>query len=441
MARAFDWSEFEAAVFEELRWSLVKLGKAHKAERFYAVALYGLYRELDGFLGLPLLGANTEAAGPADAKGDFWAERWNPHGWAHTELPLRKRPTLRLEKALMREATAGTVEHWRRTEQRYFKVLVRLARGLRDDAPELLNVTDDFVAFVHDDEGGPALARKTIAKRRFESLFRTTVASAQAKADAANLAPADRAAFLVTRFGHHGDGVTSEDAQRQLLDLADDAIPAVLGALADDNAWLAAKLLGTIGIATDQVIAALRAHAPTLSWAATALGMLGDHDWLAAQTNAVAVPGMTAGFKAWMNDRRQRPAVDYRPLERYLDAADAATKRKIADELAPGRSYVSATADDVDEALRALASKHAVVRWHATDMLGNRGLGASVGKRVLPALADRLTDEHELVRRLAVISVTEWKALAKPYRGRVAELAGDPDETIRNIVGYALGNS
>lgn len=440
MTGKLDWSKFEDALFEEFRRALEKLGKHHRGEVFYAVALYHVYRELDGPLSLPLIGANTEGAAVADASGDFWAERWNPHSWEHCELALRIKPALRLEKALTSEACAGTRRHWSKAEERYFKVLVRLARRLRDVAPDLLTVTEDFITFMHDDEGGPALARRTIPKRRFEALFAATVKSDRERRAVTGHAPADQAAFLVTRFDCHGDGVTSEDAQRQLLVLGEEAVPALLSVVDNERTgWLAAKLLGTIGCATTKVIAALREQATCGSWHARALGMLGDDEWLAnAEDPAVAVAGLTAPLKATTTAERT-PPLSYRALEAYLDDADIKARTRAEQELQPGRSFAKLGPDGVDEALRALSSKHAVIRWHAASLLGNRGLGKAAGKLILPALAEVLLDDHALVRRLAVLAISRWKGASKPYRAAIAALENDPDGTVRKIVSYALG--
>ncbi len=75
----FDWQQFEESLFEEFRLALTSLGEARADDRFYVVALYHVYRELDGILSLPMLGANTVADGAADPNGDFHSERWNPY--------------------------------------------------------------------------------------------------------------------------------------------------------------------------------------------------------------------------------------------------------------------------------------------------------------------------------------------------------------------------
>lgn len=170
---SFDWNRLENGLYEELRGGLERFGRAHPEERVYAVALYGVDRALDGLLSLPHLALAREAgSAPPDADG-FWGARFNPEDWADdTELEVSADDTLlQLERALTAEATRGTQAHWRKTEARYFRVLVRITRRLRDEAPSVICVTDDFVCYWHDEEGGPDLAAKTIPRARFARLF------------------------------------------------------------------------------------------------------------------------------------------------------------------------------------------------------------------------------------------------------------------------------
>jgi len=436
MAGAFDWKSFEGELYEELRHALASAGRKHRAERFHAVALHGVDRELDGLLSLPLLGAALEAGAPPPDDQGFWGARYNPADWQLPEIDLRKRPALRLERALTAEATRGSQIHWRKVEARYFKVLVRLTRRLRDEAPSLLTTSGNFVVFWHDEEGGPDLAARTIPRALYERLFARQVDDARKRRAAAEMPAGERSAFLVTRFGVY-EGVTSEDAQRELLALGEAALPALTGTLTDPkHAWTAAKVIGQIGIATPEIIEALRARGDEL-WFAMALGMLGDHDWLASRSPAVAAQGLCARLKAITAGGPPRP-LDYAPLERYLDAAGEGARARVEEELEPGSSYAAISGDDVDEALRGLDSPHAVVRWHAASTLGHRGLGAAAGKRILPALARLLTDPHPVVRRLAVLSISYWKAAARPYRPSIEALRDDPDEVVRRIVEHVL---
>lgn len=425
---AFDWKHFERELLEELRAALKRFAKQHRKEHFYAVAIFGVYRELDGLLSLPTLGASTIEEGPEpEAPSSFWSARFNPADWPH-ELELNRKTALRLEKQLTAEATSGTVAHWRSVERRYFEVLTRITAALRPDALEFLTCTDDFVCFWHDEEGGLELARKTISQTLANRLFARESSQKKERQKLAKQSPDARAAFLVTRFGQF-EGVTSEQAQRELLTMGESALDALIDALADkEHGWTAAKVLGQIGIATPEVIAALRKRGEEL-WFAMALGMLGDIAWLSKQAPATAVYGLTAPLKAITAGGPPRP-LDYAPLETWLTKNPKARSR-IEQELAPGRSYVDIQKRDVDEAIRGLSSRFAVVRWHAASVLGDRQLGS--GAKVLPALAGVLSDKHALVRRLAVLSLSYWKAAARPYHAAIRAMKKDSDPVVRDV--------
>ena len=432
----FDFRAFEDRLFDECRRALAQLGSAQRSERFFAVALYGVYRELDGILSLPLLAAGTESSAAPPDKNGFHGERWNPHDWKFTEIALREQQALELERALIAEATRGTQQHWQKVEARHMAGLVRLARRLRKVSRDLLSVTEDFVWFVHDEEGGAELAARTIAPSLFAKLFAPQVAEQSEKQRVLTMPEQERAAFLVTRFGRF-DGVDTEAAQAELLKIGEPALDALLSVLGHPkNGWTAAMLLGKIGISRPDLIDALRRQAQKSHWHASALGMLGDFEWLASQPPSVTVHAMVAPLLD-ICAGRPRP-LDSRPIEQFLDRSEAAVHKLVEEELQPGRSYVSATKADVPEVLRALSSQHAVLRWHAASLLGERGLGAGLAKEILPALSARLSDSHPWVRRLAVLSISYWKAAAKPYRGAIEALRDDPDETVRRIVEHVL---
>ncbi len=427
---AFDWERFEIELFDELRATLKRFAKQHDREHFYAVALFGVYRELDGRLSLPSLGASSTEEGPEpETPTSFWSARFNPADWPH-ELELNRKTALRLEKQLTAEATSGTVAHWRAVERKYFDVLTRTARALRADVLQVLTCTDDFVCFWHDEEGGPELARKTIAKALANRLFARESAQKRENQKVAKQPPNERAAFLVTRFGQF-EGVTTEKAQRELLAMGGAAIDVLVKALSDKKEGLtAARVLGQIGIATPRVIAALRKRADEL-WFAMALGMLGDFEWLSKQKPATAVHGLTARLKAITAGGAPRP-LDYAPLEAWL-AKNRKGRSLVEQELAPGRSFVSIQKSDVDEAVRALSSPFPVVRWHAASVLRERELGAAAGAKALPALAGVLGDKHALVRRLAVLSLSYWKAASKPYHAAIRAMKKDSDPVVRDV--------
>ncbi|MDP3233276.1 MAG: DUF4303 domain-containing protein [Myxococcales bacterium] len=427
---AFDWKAFELALLTEVRAALTTFAKRHRREHFYAVALCGVYRQLDGPLSLPAIAVSSIEKGPSvQSPQSFWSARFSPPDWPY-QLELRHAAALRLEKQLTAEATRSSVGHWRSTERRYFRVLLMVTRSLKKDVVGMLACTDDFVCYWHDDEGGPELARKTIDTRRWNRLFSREAAQKREQRTLARQSPHERAVALVARFGQ-SEGITSEKAQVALLAMGPDAVDSLVAALGDTtHGWMAARVLGQIGIATPVVVAGLRKRAEEL-WFAMALGMLGDHAWLARQKTDVAVKGLCARLKAITQGGPPRP-LDYAPLEAWLEKNPSAVSR-VESELAPGRSFVTIEKADVAAAVRGLSSRFAVVRWHAASVLRRRELGAAAGVTVLPALVTTLGDRHALVRRLAVLSLSGWKAAARPFYPAIRALRDDPDPVVRDV--------
>ena len=113
-----------------------------------------------------------------------------------------------------------------------------------------------------------------------------------------------------------------------------------------------------------------------------------------------------------------------------------ACKGNVEKALASARCEL--TEADVDEALRGLESKHAVVREHAVRVLGDRRLGAKITARILPALATRLQDRSARVRRLAILSLSYWKKTAKPYAAEIRKLFKDPDADVAFIAKHSV---
>ncbi len=432
-----DWSRFEEAWFGLIVQALMGLELGE--ERLYAVALHGVYQELDGMITLPLLAANTQAAGaPADAQG-FWGERWNPPDWAYADVPLGEEVSA-LEQELLAEATRGSQRVWYDTWACFQGVVSQVTHRLVDWAAENLPLTEDAVVYWFDAEGGPELAAETIPGDVFARLFAPQVRKQMDMTELSKRPRREQAAYLVTRLGKY-DGITSEDAQRRLQWLGKTAAPALLSVLDDpDVGWVAAKLLGHLEKPSKKVIAALRAGVAQTLWHPLALGMLGDDVWLATQDVEVAVLGLTARMKA-ITGLHPKPELSYGALEAWLDGADPEGVARVERELAPGQSYMDIKARDVDEALRGLTSPHAVVRWHAASVLGNRALGKKAAARVPAALAAALEGAHPYVRRLSVLSLGWWKAAGAPYRAEVERLAeDDPDETVRGAAQHALGS-
>lgn len=267
----------------------------------------------------------------------------------------------------------------------------------------------------------------------------------------AALPEAERIDFLVGRLQRHDGAIGAEEATEQLCAIGAPAVPALLarmdhGKSRSKRGWDSALLLGRIGVATPEVLDALKTQMatsrdePGRAWAARALAYLGQSDWLLAQhqqaggneTDAakMAIEGLCAPYSSF-RDPTLLP-LDYRPLEALL-AGSPNTVTLVLDILRPGSGYCELRAGEVDEALRALVSSHAFVRRHAASICAERGLGDAIGQRLLPVLAQRLRQDDDAdVRRGAVQSIGHWKAAGQPWRAAVEHAAQhDTDERVR----------
>lgn len=70
---------------------------------------------------------------------------------------------------------------------------------------------------------------------------------------------------------------------------------------------------------------------------------------------------------------------------------------------------------DLSELIRGLNSAHVVIRQHAAFVAGDRALGKAVSKKLLPTLAEKLTDPVPNVRLLALLALSYWKSDAAKH--------------------------
>ncbi|SCX72865.1 DUF4303 domain-containing protein [Variovorax sp. EL159] len=443
------WKALEPLIVEDALRALRELLDDNPDEQFYAVAFQGMYRELDGPIYLPALSANSVDAREDEPSGDFWTAEWSPPDWRWDDIQFAGAALNAAADAACEITRNDTRAAWLLAERECIDMLVSAARKIRAALGNAPQLTPDFVVFLHDEENGLDLARRCIGDAAFGALFPKEAVAEQERLRVAALPVEERVGWLIGRLGRFdGRPVESEDAQKWLVDIGAPAVPALLELLARPRGkfgWEAARMLGHIGLATPEVLAALRKklHAPaepsTHAWCAATLAYLGDSDWLFEQLAAwrgdperaaVAVRGLCAPYSAF---RDPTPvALDYRPLETLLSDA-AAIAEVVHEKLKPGSSYCTLRPGEIDEALRGMASAHAFVRRHAASVADDRGLGAAAGERILPALADRLAhDEDADVRWQAARSLAAWKRAALPWQATVQRAAlHDADERVR----------
>lgn len=430
----FDWAGLERDLTAALVRAVSSVIAAHPDERFYAAALWVLYRESDGPIRFPLLAANTVEAiqrAPAEDRDDL---RWSPADWDHEDIGwLSDEGGRRWERDLTAHARRGTSAQWDAAFRRFVTALVTVCRRARRELGR------DLVVVVIDDELHEKVIPRILPAAEVRRHFPELDEQAAAWAVLAALPPTEQATHLVGLLDTFNGPITRETAERALRNLGPTAMPALVPLLAVPGAaWQAAKILADIGRPDDDVVTALtaalsRTAGPDQSWMAAALSRLGRLDVVLAAPlpTDIVVTAAAAPYRSFRDHTVSPAPLDYTPLVRVLEEhPDIAAG--LAKELAPGTSMCEIHAGEVDEAVRGTESSHPVVRRHAVTVLGQRRLGAAVGRRVLPVLARLAIDDPDpLVRRLAVVGLSFWGRLALPHLDAGRSATQDPDPTVR----------
>ncbi|MFU8876072.1 DUF4303 domain-containing protein [Micromonospora sp. SL4-19] len=449
MAVGLDWASFERVLVDALVQAVRSAVAEHPDERFYAAALDRIYRETDGQITLPSLAMNSiEALAqlPAEEQADV---RWSAADWDHYDDEWLAEDLARdWERRLAAEACRGTTRQWEAAFRRYLSLLVRVCKRARA-ALRASGVTGrDFVVLLLDDEYHETLIKRVLTKREMSRHFPEYDQRTVELARVAALSQAERAAYYVARLDAFDGPISGEDAEVALRDLGSAAFPALIPMLAaKGRAWQAAKLLANIGQPDHDVVRALHEAltertGPDQLWVVRALARLGRLDLVLGQIDRlpqeVVVSAVVAPYTSFRNQAIAAPRLDYQPLQDLIESWPAYVPALVG-ELKPGRGYCDITVDEVDEAIRGLASPHAVIRRHAVCVLGERRLGAAVARRVLPLLGQTVSqDPDATVRRLAILSLLWWRKHAHRYANVVHEALNDPDAEVRETAAYWL---
>lgn len=426
-----DWNALKACLFDAAKAQLEAV-LSSGVTPLYAAAFFASYREQESVIGMPSFAVNSLAALDEDhpkrnaSDECFYGVKWNPVDW-HWTWDVDEYGGEQLaayETEVEGYANRGSVAMWDSAEKRFMTVVAQAAADLRKYFAKDPRVAKDFVVFFHDEYGGDELASKSIPKRLFLQLFPELDATEQERRRIATLPLAEQA-LCYTQHLNYYEGISCEEAERWLIACGAPAIPALLGALEQRQmTWKAAMILGLIGEPEPKVIAALRhvlmsaKDVSAVSWSASALGYLGDVEWLLALAESpkfteYAVDGCCAALRAFRNRGAKPVKLDYAPVERLL-AAYPHCRSEAEETLKPGSSYCHIGEADVPEAVRGLASAHAVVRRHAVCVLDNRAVGEAIGLSVVEPIRDTLTrmaksDEDESVRYLAGLTLSSMK--------------------------------
>lgn len=437
----FDWVAFEDELVAGLVAKVTEVAEGER--RLYAAALGNIYAEADGVISLPSLGVNSEEelAGDEDVRWsppdwDNWWDSWLPGDrWRHWE------------RTLTAEAGRGSSQRWHRTFKRYLTVLTGVCKRSRA-ALRASSVTDDrFVVVVLVDERREEVLRRVLGVRELYRLFPEYDQRAGALARLAGMTPADQAAFYVQVLDSPNGPIGWEEAERALCGLGVAAVPALIERLSHgDNRWQAAKLLADIGHASDAVITALtRALRCTTSadrdWVARALSRLGRLDLVMTEPGLPAetvVTAVAAPFSSFRDHAVAPPLLDYRLIDLFL-AGHPHLADALAGELKAGSGYCTIRAEEVDIAVDGLRSPRDLIRQHAVCVLGERGLGPAVGRRVTPLLAEVvISDPVADIRRLAILSLLWWKHDARHCAATIRSALNDPAREVREAAQHWL---
>lgn len=308
------------------------------------------------------------------------------------------------------------------------------------------------------------MALRCLGAEAFARLLPGHAADLAEAARVAALPDADRLRYHVACLIHQSApelGLTREQAQRHgeeaqsaLRAFGPAAIPALLQLLPRaETQCEGARLLGEIGAATPEVMAALRTHVLKAlprngmrhraqagrNICAGALAHLGDSAWLLQQAQAgrladeCVAQGLSSPYGAFRNHALNPLPLDYRPIE-SLPAVRPALLPLVEKWLRPGSGTCTLRPHEVDEAVRGLQSPLTVVRQHAAMALGDRALGAGAGARAVPALAHAVAhDSVETVRYLAVLALDYWRGEAAAQRPLAEATAqGDGSSKVRD---------
>ena len=231
--------------------------------------------------------------------------------------------------------------------------------------------------------------------------------------------------------------------EKRILKLGEQAVAGLIALLDNErDGWMAASLLGRLGVRSPRILDELRRRLDGKGGisesCARALARLGDTEFVMSVVSDEAKQQHAIhGIVSLLKESSISP-LDYRPMEKLLNSGSEHVASLIHEELAPGASLIEIKPSGIDEAMRGLRSEHAIIRQHAVQVLGDRGLGHAASEIVLPALAERLQDENADVRRLALLSLAEWKSAAKPYHEEMRKRLNDPDGLVRSTATYVF---
>lgn len=423
-----DWKALETGIAEEAEKAILGWLAEHPDQHPYACAFHEIYSETEGLIRFPRLGINSREHQKFEDGTADEAWKWNPADWDWQDLFPTSSQLDDLESELTNEACRSTEAHWIKTHKRFYSVLVRVTKTLYRIFAKHPQATDDFVVYIDDDQGDIELIQRCLPPRLFRKHFAWIV---DGENELKNLSEEERLA----RYLEAPSSYTEE-----ILAYGEKAIGPLIEKLNDDrNGWVAAGLLAGLNAKSPEVISALRRFAQSnqdfASLGVTSLYLLGDTEHLFRLLNNDAmqervIDGLVTGM---MRASEHNPPVplNYRHIERLL-AMDSESITRLTEKEMLFRNSITIRRTDVDEAIRAARLPNTNIRRQAVFGMGSKSLGKAAGKKILPVLAEKLSDPEPSVRRAALLSLSYWKAAAAPYHEQMKRLQKDPDRDVRD---------
>ncbi|MCP4324190.1 MAG: DUF4303 domain-containing protein [Alteromonadales bacterium] len=440
----YNWKLLEELFIDQSYKAVKQLLRSNTDQMLYAVVFYASYREQDGKLHFPMIAANCvkniEINSCTEDEQGYFSIKWNPYDWKWQEIEFLSDELIRLENQLQTEANSKTTAYWNKVEKLFLKSMVRTSKKLYTKLKKDKHVTKDFVVFFHDEDGGAKLAKNCMSLKLFLNHFPEFDEIEQERKRVATYPVKEQVEYYISRLNEH-EGIGCEEAESKLIQLGNFSCNGLVEKISEPQiGWKVASILGRIGIVEPQIIATLRAEVKrgtrASMWSAMSLGLLGDTDKLHEllkfeDTKENAVHGITACYRSWANYCKELNSLNYQPLRALLENGCDDCNKMAIENLAPGVSYNDITIEDLDEALSGLTSSHKLIRQHAVSILGDRSLGNKASLQVLPALAEVLTDECPVIRRLGILSISSWKRLAVKYLPNIEALLADESDKVK----------
>lgn len=368
------WRAIEDAAVEQVMDAVRAVLAGAPEERVYGVMFHEFYG--DGtYLYWPCVTVGTDesllAASDGEADEDL---RWSGPDLVHTFEPNATASAL-AERVAADAASRGSFDAWELVYDRFLRCFPRAAKRARRRLIDEGLAGRHVIVVAMDEDGDliPLSLTKAQLRRHFpefDELERTRRWLADSGVE-------ERVAYLVPRALQHCAPLFGE-ADQLLVELGEDAVPAVAAALSGPEATRAAMLLAELNHDSPEAIVGLTAllldaaaDVNARSWAAAALARLDRSqvivDHVVDLTPEIVGRGLGGPYRSFRDRGRHRP-LDYAPLEAAL-AAHPEAGPWVAEELSPGVGFCAISAEEVQAAREGLTSGWDFIRHHADSVL------------------------------------------------------------------------